>query len=471
MKKMRYEKKSLYFANQFDFEKAKQLFRFLKRDFYYENVNLYGRLTVAQFEDAELENKLAEFAKILTSKDPKQSSQFQGWLSEIGFRIIPKKTTFPGDDKEDKQFISNLRAADSYYLKEVNYIADFSVQLLLISMLWSVTVGRLLDATLIGGCLGHRLKPQKNKDFDKNSFSPFKYYLPDYNKWRDSAISTGLESLKNGNDILLMAMDLKQCFYFLKTDWKEIHTLIDESKIDDLEKNFCHTVTSLLQEIHVSYISRSKKYLKSTHYHTKNKSIANHVGLPIGLPSSRILANWELSFLDKVIIRTLRPIYYGRYVDDFLIVLNNPGRESLSPELIIQKFFVDTGLFNHGSDDGYPQNESGKKNKDESVYRVSGLGKEKDRYEFLEIQKSKLIFHFYAHEGSRTGLTEFQNELNKQASEFRFLPVRSEMDDFMDDAYDINFDGNKNKLRSVIGVKETQLSYPISCTQEYCAIG
>lgn len=46
-------------------------------------------------------------------------------------------------------------------------------------------------------------------------------------------------------------------------------------------------------------------------------------GLPIGNLTSQIFANYYMSFLDKYIVNDLGFTYYGRYVDDFLIMSNN----------------------------------------------------------------------------------------------------------------------------------------------------
>ena len=42
--------------------------------------------------------------------------------------------------------------------------------------------------------------------------------------------------------------------------------------------------------------------------------------LPIGFLPSNVLANCYLNKFDKAVIEGLNPMYYGRYVDDILIV-------------------------------------------------------------------------------------------------------------------------------------------------------
>lgn len=156
--------KSLYFAKSFDIKEAEHLFRLLKRDFYYENVNLFGRLAVAEFESEKFEDKIKEFVNNI-------------------------------NHEQSMTFISNVRADEKYLLDEVNYFIDAPVEILLISLLWSVTVGVLLDEHNMEGCIGNRLNIGEDKDFTENSQSAFKYYLPEYQRWRDQSIKTGLNNL------------------------------------------------------------------------------------------------------------------------------------------------------------------------------------------------------------------------------------------------------------------------------------
>src|SRR5690625_7830878 len=52
--------------------------------------------------------------------------------------------------------------------------------------------------------------------------------------------------------------------------------------------------------------------------------LKGEVLLPIGLISSYTLANYYLRTCDKDVRKRVNPLYYGRYVDDIVIVLSNP---------------------------------------------------------------------------------------------------------------------------------------------------
>lgn len=49
-------------------------------------------------------------------------------------------------------------------------------------------------------------------------------------------------------------------------------------------------------------------------------SIADRTILPIGFLPSNILSNWVLTSFDNAVIKQWNPVYYGRYVDDIIIV-------------------------------------------------------------------------------------------------------------------------------------------------------
>ena len=203
-------------------------------------------------------------------------------------------------------------------------------------------------------------------------------------------------------------------------------------------------LTNCIQQIHIKYHEKISTFLEETHYkdHNKYKNGLPKSIIPIGLPSSGILANWELRKLDEDITKVLRPLYYGRYVDDLLLVLNYPDSKNIkksTPKKLINEIFIDSKIMSG------PLQCSIK----EEGYYYGFVG-----YDHLFLQSEKLIFHYYNHNSNWAGLTKFNDELRKQASEFRFLPEDFSTRELSDAAYDIEYNNSINKLRSVIGVNE-----------------
>ncbi len=150
---------------------------------------------------------------------------------------------------------------------------------------------------------------------------------------------------------------------------------------------------------------------------------------------------------DKDIKSKINPSYYGRYVDDILLVFSSPDikKEDKGEEVI--KFIERTlnGFIKQAANDekGFTLTES---------------------YHELPIQKDKLIFHYFNKDHSLAGLQVFKQEIENRSSAFRFLPeehISSDLDKF---AYDILLDGSANKFRSIVGLaeNETELSKYIS---------
>ncbi|BDW35001.1 hypothetical protein JNE170426_45000 [Escherichia coli] len=193
--------------------------------------------------------------------------------------------------------------------------------------------------------------------------------------------------------------------------------------------------------MHQKYREKISPYIGVTHSTPSSK------GIPIGFTSSAILSNWYLMGFDKDIKSKINPSYYGRYVDDILLVFSSPDikKEDKGEEVI--KFIERTlnGFIKQAANDekGFTLTES---------------------YHELPIQKDKLIFHYFNKDHSLAGLQVFKQEIENRSSAFRFLPeehISSDLDKF---AYDILLDGSANKFRSIVGLaeNETELSKYIS---------
>ncbi|WP_419601606.1 RNA-directed DNA polymerase, partial [Thiolapillus sp.] len=69
-------------------------------------------------------------------------------------------------------------------------------------------------------------------------------------------------------------------------------------------------------------------------------------GLPVGLPASAVVANMALIELDRMMERQVAPLYYGRYVDDFLLVMENGAGFDSTEDLWEWLFARSDGLLN-----------------------------------------------------------------------------------------------------------------------------
>ena len=423
---------------------VKQAYLYLKSYVYHENLNFFLKQKTAEFECDSFDEHIQKLFRSLGGKDFPRSSSFKKWLNSINCRTLPKSVSNPEDKNSNGRksglFISNVTTSSEYRVNKLNYFIIAPIELHIIEILWCLIVGPLIEEDLKECCYGNRLDDSakiftggKNT---KNSRTLFKHYVGQYSSWRDQALDAAMEISEKGEDVALLSFDFKSYFYNVDLEFEKIVNRIEKGFGDnDQLYGIALMLTDSLEKIFSAYSEKIIPFLSSTHPECKDKTY-----LPIGFASSAILANWYLAEFDREILETARPDYYGRYVDDIIMVFKNPGTD--------KEIETSIGSF---------------------VGRLLGEqlteGKEKDSppYFYIEVdgnrlpvQQDKLMLHFFDREHSQAGLKVFRQELQERSSAFRFLPgedVDRELDRF---AYDILYEGSHNKLRSITGVVENE---------------
>lgn len=206
--------------------------------------------------------------------------------------------------------------------------------------------------------------------------------------------------------------------------------------------------------------------------------------LPIGFLPSNILSNWALKPFDDAIIKRLNPVYYGRYVDDIIIVdkveknsllhkwaLGTNGEDNkLTTKRVIEYYFrscaadraIPTSctngreLFKEVLDD-----EKTKLQKKEKlqVYRINPVTLESKNSD-IQIQNDKVKIFYFREGATRALLDCFRTQIAQNASEFRFLP---DMDTTLDknnysEIFCLSSNDTIHKLRGVTGVSLDKFS-------------
>lgn len=425
---------------------VKQAYLYLKSYAYYENLNFFLKQDIAEFECDSFDEKIKKLSYSLNGKNFLRSSTFKKWLKSIDCYMLPKSFGKPedksGNGREDGLFISNVTSSSEYHVDKVNYFINAPVQLHIIEVLWCLVVGPLIEEDLEECCYGNRLHDSaKNFTGERNTSNSrtlFKRYVGQYSSWRDRAVSAAEEISKNDEDVALLSLDFKSFFYNIDLDFERIAERVEKAFEDnDGLRGIALMLTDSLKKIFSSYHEKAIPLLKFTHPECKDKTF-----LPVGFASSSILANWYLVGFDEEILEAARPDYYGRYVDDVLMVFREPGTYQETETPI--KSFVSSFLGKQLVED-----------EDEESNSVSHFYFQVDGNR-LPVQQDKLILHLLDREHSRAGLEVFRQELQERSSAFRFLPgedIESELDRF---AYDVLYKGSHNKVRSIVGVVENE---------------
>jgi hypothetical protein len=431
-------------------EQVEIAYKKLKRLVYYDKTDLRLRQRLAEFEcDPKFEKRLQNVERCLNSESPTRHPIFQNWLSEISFRIVPKSLkdndSHENSVKDDGTFLSNVTSSNTLEVMKVNYFFDGPIELHLIAVIWIMTEGWLLDYSLMPECCGSRLEKEIGNAGDESA-ALFVRYHELYARWRDSGIKKAKELLeKEQKSVCILGLDVQQYYYRIRLNFAEISDYIERSKAavfrdenaTENESIKPGSLLSCLNEIHKTFRATIAPFFDQTQ--ANEEVLLPDSGLPIGLCSSAVLANWYLRDFDDEIMTKVRPAYYGRYVDDILIVVptsNDPSQKS--PKRAVANFMdhvlVEPGVIHESKNNRY------------EILKPGGL----------YLQQSKCILQYFDSKHSIAGLEKFQKKLEENGSDFLLLPVDEADNSLEDVAYELLYEGSVNKFRSVKGMAENR---------------
>lgn len=430
--------------NKYDINQVENAYRKLKSYIYYDNFFVYLREKIAEFEfnQQKFERDLNELLNYLNNPD-KNEEYFNRLLSKIDTIVISKKYK---NNKEDEDFvITNSFTDKEYQVEKVNYLIDAPVEIHIISILWILEEGYLLAKDYIKNNYAYCLETDPNNFKVVDGLRLFKPYFEQYQKWRDNAVDKAQHFLKDETDVLIIGLDIKEYFYnisFNEQMFRKVsEKIIERKKIANEELFF----TKKIYQINQVY---SKKLPKNRKEHS----------IPIGLLSSGILSNWYLKDLDNQIIDNLSPAYYGRYVDDIVIVLANakiPEKEGkyanlTSIDRTFEKFFTERNVLKKISVQPIVKNDKEEKNQcDKNDISYHWIKNEQ-----IKIQKNKISIHSFNSKESKAVLEKFKKNIRKNSSAFWLLPNENQInDDFDESVYELSYTDTINKLRSISEIK------------------
>ena len=489
---------------EFELGEIKNAYKRLKTYIYYDNTDILLRRKLVEFETnltkdyhfifgpdkkpyrseenifdfsvepLTVEEKLQRFTDELNNYH-KSNAFFDFFLDKIGADFYPKKYK---ESKTTNNFISNKRIKSNYPLERLTAFIDAPIEIHLISTLWTIRQGVLLDSELTENCIGNRLLLNKEKKGIVHGSGLFKPYYKQYQKWRDESVRVAQELLNNDNDVLFLNLDVKDYFHSVRIP----NNLI-------LKENY-HTATNNLEKLllktHHLYTKKiSSQYKLPYDFESEldfdeNNNLLESI-LPIGLLSSYVLANYYLKDFDKRIVEKYKPAYYGRYVDDILIVLSDPNPNSNIEETNEEFKF------------SFPKYKARVNRKKDIHYKISFKEKDLNEIELyilsnlsplltlvdspfnknchletgrafkingkkaLFCQSEKTLLYYFDSEESDMVISKLKKELEERTSEFRDLPNHeNSFNSFENNAYHLQYSGSEGKIRTLKDYKENR---------------
>jgi|GEM_PF-2534142 len=201
---------------------------------------------------------------------------------------------------------------------DLNYFIRMPVELHILDTLWTILVHKNLNEDLYNDKFVYGNLIDRNfhyKDYDTanvdwSNTNLFKKYVQGYNKWIQNSVKKIEEIITLKSEIALVSCDLKRYYYSVSNPFNEVEKHIDRNQYKKLI-----ALTSVINQIYCRYNGILKEIASFDEL--------NDYVLPIGLASSMLISNIYLHDFDKYIYNEDNVEFYGRYVDDIIIIFNN----------------------------------------------------------------------------------------------------------------------------------------------------
>ncbi|MEM5557446.1 RNA-directed DNA polymerase [Aliarcobacter cryaerophilus] len=313
------------------------------------------------------------------------------------FFEIPK--SFDDNSKKDNiHFFSSFLKHHDFNIESISLkfrkVIDADINFHIVSALWILKIGQFIDEKFDSNIYGSRLTRIKpvdtssceydlsNQKYNEESSKIFESYHHKYQAWRNNSFKA-IRELHKTSSVIAVTMDITSFFHSIELNEFKEDKFYNKFSLDSkFEKNH------KLKQFHESFIGLLLLW---------NVAIESENGLPIGLSASSVLANAVMKDFDEKVIKNLAPTYYGRYVDDILLVFPDNGNLNNGKEII--EYFISKEIV--------------VRDKKES---------EELKYKNLILKESKQKIFYLDKNADLSIIDGIEAEINSVSSEWRFLP-------------------------------------------------
>ncbi|TGL09119.1 RNA-directed DNA polymerase [Leptospira bouyouniensis] len=404
----------------------------LKYFSFYDKTFVHLKEQIIEFESKDAKKKLSILADNFNIK---KEDYFQNLINKIQIHVTPKGIECE-DDKYD--FVSVLSGNERIKIKSLNYYIKAPIEIHILNILWIgyslIKLPNINEKHIFANKLD--INYAGNLKNGKKTFIP---YFENYQSWLNNALTTSESLAKENKNFIIISLDIKRFYYSIRQTIKELS--------GELESNY--EFKNYLTRINVS-VNKKWDLLLGIN---QDESVFS---LPIGLLSSGILANYYCKHIDEKIQSTAGIRYYGRYVDDIIIIKEiSKKTKYTNSNKIISDHLVDPKILSK-----IPNN---------------------DNYVFtdnhnLEIQPEKLKLFLFSGKSSLKQIELIKNELLKNSSEVNLIPDMEMVYKNLDKIpFEIKANDKRFKLRDIQSIENNKfevsklLSQAIYI-QKYCDV-
>lgn len=367
-------------------------FRKLLSYAYYDKSDMCLRRNIANFVKNISESDNSEesvFSDISTIGNGENDKLLKAYIDKIKLNFYPKK--LKEEKKQDDHLVTN-QPSESIIIDKFLVNTDIPIELMILDTLWVIKYGFQIDGNLYDDSYGNRLDLTTNKDSIRKGNAFFKKYSTQYQNWWMKGLDAANDKLRRNENITIINFDIKNYYHSIDFDFDEmLNAFLKINSSSDIKTD---PLTSVIRKIYEGYWKLKESSNAFVFVENKNKR-----SLPLSMMSAGVFANWYLDCLDSFITKQYNPLYYGRYVDDCMVVVNSKSNASSSIKSLNEEL---PNLFNK---------------KGKALY----FKLKNPHLKNLSIQKDKLYIYRFDCEIPSVGIEKYVNDQMERSSEFRFL--------------------------------------------------
>lgn len=291
-----------------------------KSDAFFESLHL-DALAFSNYEK-NINRNLAALLKVLRTGSWVDDPKFNG-----GYLFAPKSLKRPSQWSTAHGHFSSLDPCEDWVrmsdenkerpTAEFRLVMVASVNFQIINALWIIKVGHLYEAQLSKELsYGNRLRRRRagwrstslEGEINADSLGLFNPYFTAYKEWREKGLAAIRKAAEEGRTVVAATMDARRFYHNISPEFLLRESYLRSLGIELTQQQYLFT-RQLIDSLQAWY-QRTPDYSKRP-----------EGALPVGLSSSKVIANVSLALMDKNMASRLDPVYYGRYVDDIFLVV------------------------------------------------------------------------------------------------------------------------------------------------------
>lgn len=431
----------------------------LKSSLYYDKTQIILRDKLVEFE-AKIENidKYMEELSLTFNNTESRGELIKNILSSISYYLFPKSL------KQDENIMIMNYSKNTIEIKDNQYFINMDIRGHILGVLWLILIGYRVDRDIYQYSYGNRIRKNLYNELSDNpTYSPYLFepYFQQYESWRDKAMDEAMQHLHSGQDVVVLTLDFQRFYYSVDISEEFMEDLYNKAfeKERESDEEELRALNNFVYEVILQYASQI------------NEFAGLHI-LPIGFLPSNILANHALRNFDQAILDGWNPIYFGRYVDDVIVVDKIENKSDLYERAstgVLQAedviaFFLEQcsgwrGLNGIECENkkkyALLQNEKIEPENGDKKYVLNKLYNPMpgDNSKIIVKNEKVKIFYFKSSETDAL-ITCFKDSIAKNKSEFRHMPEDEavfQKDDYSE-IYDLQNNETINKFRGITGI-------------------